>query len=671
MDDFEKLTEQLLKIYVNAESVNDFGIENYFDENISLIGTGKHEIFRNLHEFLESFKFDVKRRGKIRIEIQNLHQEEERLDADHVLAHGTVDFAGLFKDGSVCFKMETRFTIIYKWTNGKWLVQHLHQSTPDLEQMDGEEFPVTLGKQVKKTRQALHALGTAYYHISRLNLKTKKIELVKRSRKMDMDIKDNIADWDPQFEIIEGIIAEPFVQKYIDFFDIQTMAARLHNKESMSSEFKKKNGLWFLSMIIPQSYDKNGNVTSVLIANRDVTDEKKRELRQEEELREAKLKAECANKAKSSFLYNMSHDIRTPMNAIIGYADLAIRHLQETEKLGRYLEKIQICGKELLSMLGNVLDLARIENNKVEMEYTVSNVHECFENCVTMFQQQAESKNQTLSLTEQVMYPYVYMDAPHLSEICLNIISNAIKYTNTGGTISCNVLQEPGKEDWCNMSITITDNGIGMSEEFQKLIFESFERERNTTSSHIEGSGIGMSITKKLVELMDGTIEVKSKQGEGSSFIVTVPCRKALKEDTPEKKNTNRHNKNCLNGVRILLVEDNEINTEIARELLTEEGCIVETADDGVACIDMVEKAEADYYKMILMDIQMPVMNGYDAALAIRKLKDAKKSRIPIVAMTANAFAEDIQKVRSVGMNDHVAKPVDMNILVSTMMKYL
>ena len=180
---------------------------------------------------------------------------------------------------------------------------------------------------------------------------------------------------------------------------------------------------------------------------------------------------------------------------------------EETEKLGRYLEKIQICGKELLSMLGNVLDLARIENNKVEMEYTVSNVHECFENCIIMFQQQAESKNQTLSLTEQIMYPYVYMDAPHLSEVCLNIISNAIKYTNTGGTISCNVVQKScEKEDWCNMIITITDNGIGMSEEFQKRIFETFERERNTTLSHIDGSGIGMGITKKLVELMDGTI---------------------------------------------------------------------------------------------------------------------------------------------------------------------
>ena len=573
MDDFKKLTEQLLKIYINSESVNDLRIENYFDENISLIGTGQHEIYRNLHEFLKSFEFDVKRRGKIRIDIQNLHQEEERLDDDHVLAHGTVDFIGLFKDDSICFKMATRFTIIYKWTNGKWLVQHLHQSTPDLEQMDGEEFPVTLGKQVKKTRQAFYALGTAYYHISRLNLKTKKIELVKRSRKMDLDIKDNTADWDLQFEGIKAIIAEPFVKKYTDFFDIQTMAARLHNKESMSSEFKLKEGLWFLSMIVPQSYDKNGNVTSVLIANRDVTDEKIRELKQEEELREAKLKAECANKAKSTFLFNMSHDIRTPMNAIIGYAELASRHLIETEKLSRYLGKIQICGKELLSMLGNVLNLARIENNKVEMEYTVSNVHECFENCVIMFQQQAESKNQTLSLTEQIMYPYVYMDAPHLSEICFNIISNAIKYTNTGGKITCNVVQEScKKEDWCNMIITIADN---------------------------------------------------------------------------------------------------EINTEIARELLTEEGCIVETADDGVACIDMIEKAEADYYKMILMDIQMPVMNGYDAALAIRKMKDTKKSRIPIIAMTANVFAEDIQKVLSVGMNDHVAKPVDMNILVPTMMKYL
>ncbi len=672
MDDFKILTEQLFKIYSNSKSVDDLGIENYFDENISIIGSGEHEIYKDLHEFLDSFKFNVKKRGKIRIDIRNLCQKEEQLDDHHVLAQGTVDFVGLFEDGSICFKLNTRFTIIYRWTGEKWLVQHLHQSVPDQEQMDGEEFPISLGKQVKENRQALLALGTAYYHISSLNLKTERIELVKTSRASAMDIEGDGADWYPQFQIIKEMIAEPFVQKYMDFFDIKTMAERLHNKESMSDEFMKKDGTWFLSMGVPQIYDADGNVTSVLFANRDVTDEKIRELRQEKELREAKLKAESANHAKSSFLFNMSHDIRTPMNAIIGYAELASRHLEDTEKLDRYLEKIQVCGEELLSLLNNVLNLARIENNKIEMEYTVSNVYESFENYVTMFQQQAESKNQTLSLTEQIMYPYVYMDAPHLSEICLNIISNAIKYTNDGGTISCNVSQTASeKEDWCNLIITVTDNGIGMSEEFQKHVFEAFERERNSTFNHIEGSGIGMGITKKLVELMGGTIEVKSKQDEGSAFTVTIPCRKASEEDFLVKKNNNLRDKNCLDGVRILLVEDNEINREIAVELLTEEGCIVETAGDGAACIDMIEKAEADYYKIVLMDIQMPIMNGYDAALIIRKLKDTKKSRLPIIAMTANAFAEDVNKALSAGMNDHVAKPINMNILVPIMMKYL
>ena len=672
MIEFKKLTEQLLKIYSNSKSVDDLNIENYFDENISLIGTGKHEIFENLNDFLESFQFDVKRRGQIKIEIRNLKQTEEWLNAEHVLAHGSVDFVGLFEDESICFKMNTRFTIVYKWTGEKWLVQHLHQSVADQEQMDGEEFPLSLGKQVKEAHQALNALSTAYYHVSSLDLKTKKIELVKRSRKIDMDIQGNVADWDTQFEVIKGIIAEQFVQKYIDFFDVQTMAARLHNKKSMSYEFKKKNGSWFLSMVVPQNYDEDGNVTSVLIANRDVTEEKLRELKQEEELQEAKAKAENASEAKSSFLFNMSHDIRTPMNAIIGYAELASRHLNDTEKLNRYLETIQVCGKQLLSLLGNVLNLARIENNKVEMEYTVSNVHENIGNCVAMFQQQTENKNQTLSLEEHIIYPYVYMDAPHVSEICLNILSNAVKYTNAGGMISCNVTQTScEKEGWCNMVITISDNGIGMSEEFQKHIFENFERERNTTACRIDGNGIGMGITKKLVDLMHGTIEVKSKQGEGSIFIVTIPCRKASEENALVKKDTHLQNHGCLKGSRILLAEDNEINAEVATELLKEEGCIVEVANDGVACIDMIEKADAGYYKMILMDIQMPVMNGYDATIAIRNLNNPKKARIPIIAMTANAFAEDAKKALSAGMNDHVAKPIDMNILVPAMMKYL
>jgi hypothetical protein len=357
MDDFKQLTEQLLKFYIDTESIDDTGFENFFDDNSSIIGTGKHEFFRNLREFQESYKFDVKQRGKIRLKIRDLQQEEAELGDDQVLAYGSVVFTGLFEDGSVCFEMDTRFSIIYKKVNGKWLVKHLHQSVPDRDQMTGEEFSVTLGKQVEEAHRAISALGTAYYHISRLDLKTKKIELVKRSRKMELGISQKTADWDSQFEVIKDVIAEPFVQKYIDFFDTQTMAARLRNKESMSFEFKKKDGKWFLAMIVPQNYDKDGNVTSVLLANRDVTDEKLRELRQEEELREAKLNAETASKAKSAFLFNMSHDIRTPMNAIIGYADLASRHLEDTEKLSRYVDNIQICGRKLLSLLSNVLDL--------------------------------------------------------------------------------------------------------------------------------------------------------------------------------------------------------------------------------------------------------------------------------------------------------------------------
>ena len=242
MDDFKQLTEQLLKFYIDTESVDDTGFENFFDDNSSIIGTGKHEFFRNLHEFQESYKFDVKQRGKIRLKIRDLQQEEAELGDDQILAYGSVVFTGLFEDGSVCFEMDTRFSIIYKKVNGKWLVKHLHQSVPDRDQMTGEEFPVTLGKQVEEAHRAISALGTAYYHISRLDLKTKKIELVKRSRKMELGISKKSADWDSQFEVIKDVIAEPFVQKYIDFFDTQTMAARLRNKESMSFEFKKRMG---------------------------------------------------------------------------------------------------------------------------------------------------------------------------------------------------------------------------------------------------------------------------------------------------------------------------------------------------------------------------------------------------------------------------------------------
>ena len=383
-------------------------------------------------------------------------------------------------------------------------------------------------------------------------------------------------------------------------------------------------------------------------------------------------KAESANRAKSTFLFNMSHDIRTPMNAIIGYADLASRHPDDPAKLKKYMENIQVCGQNLLMLLNNVLDLARIENDKTEIEYSVSDVETDFRNCIAMFQNQADGKGQTLTVTTHLLYPSVYVDVPHLTEICTNLVSNAVKYTGAGGTISCDITQKPGeKEGWCNAVITVADNGIGMSQEFQKHIFEPFERERTSTVSKVEGSGIGMGIVQKLVGLMGGTVEVESKIGVGSTFTVTIPCRIASQEETQAKRETDPSDEKSLCGTRILLTEDNDLNAEIATELLQEEGCTVDRAKDGVECVDMLEKAANGTYQLILMDIQMPVMNGYNAATKIRRMDDHQKASIPIIAMTANAFSEDKQAALDAGMNDHVAKPINMNVLVPTILKYL
>ena len=382
--------------------------------------------------------------------------------------------------------------------------------------------------------------------------------------------------------------------------------------------------------------------------------------------------AESANRAKSTFLFNMSHDIRTPMNAIIGYADLASRHLDDPAKLEKYMENIQVCGQNLLMLLNNVLDLARIENDKTEIEYSVSDIEKDFRNCIAMFQNQADSKGQTLTVTAQLQHPYIYADIPHLTEVCTNLVSNAVKYTGACGTIHCDITQKPGKkEGWCDTVVTVADNGIGMSQEFQKHIFEPFERERTSTVSKVEGSGIGMGIVKKLVGLMGGTVEVESKIGVGSTFTVTIPCRIASQEETQAKRETGSSDKKSLSGTKILLAEDNDLNAEIAVELLQGEGCTVDRAKDGVECVDLLEKAANGTYQLILMDIQMPVMNGYDAAKKIRRMDDLPKADIPIIAMTANAFSEDKQAALDAGMNDHVSKPINMNVLVPTIQKYL
>lgn len=400
--------------------------------------------------------------------------------------------------------------------------------------------------------------------------------------------------------------------------------------------------------------------------------QKEKDRIQQEELEKTAEAAEAANRAKSTFLFNMSHDIRTPMNAIIGYAELAGKHLSDSDKLNEYIKNIQVCGKKMLSIIDNVLELARIENNKAVLEESITKADDSLDSCVIMFQNSIKEKHQELIVDKEIQYPYLYMDNVHVSEIILNILSNAIKYTGEGGKICCSLKQKPyEKEEWCLLEISVADNGIGISEDFQQHIFESFSRERTSTASGIEGTGLGMGIVKKLVDLMKGTIEVESKLGEGSTFTVRIPCLIAKQEEISEKRLIKQEDKKSLAGKRILLAEDNDINAEIAMELLKEEGLILERAENGVICVEKLEKAPEGYYDLILMDVQMPDMDGYDATRKIRRLDDPEKAKIPIIAMTANTFAKDRKMALSSGMDDYVSKPVDMNLLVPLLEKYL
>lgn len=400
-----------------------------------------------------------------------------------------------------------------------------------------------------------------------------------------------------------------------------------------------------------------------------------RKYRQNEEVQQGILEkavadAESANKAKSSFLFNMSHDIRTPMNAILGYAELAEKNLDDRDKMHNYHEKIKICGQKMLSILDNVLEISRIESGKVIIEETAGEFGKVLDECMLMVQVEAQKKNLTLEVQKDAKYQYLYFDKTHLAEIVLNLVSNAIKYTGEGGKIQCIITQSEGTDDgWVNQEIIVSDNGIGMSEEFQRHIFEMFSRERSTTVSGVEGTGLGMGIVKNLVSHMNGTIEVESKLGEGSTFKVTVPCRIASYEDTQPKKAEVHVDTSRIDGVCILLAEDNDLNAEITMTLLSDEGFKIERADNGVKCVEKLEKADSNYYSLILMDIQMPIMDGYAATQKIRMLSDKSKSGIPIVAMTANAFTEDRKKAIDSGMDDYVSKPIDMNILLPVILK--
>ena len=383
--------------------------------------------------------------------------------------------------------------------------------------------------------------------------------------------------------------------------------------------------------------------------------------------------ARNANEAKTRFLFNMSHDIRTPMNAIIGFSDLLEKNLDDRVKAKGYLKKIQSSSNLLLTIINQVLEMARIESGKAVLTLEPCNLSALFHSVNLVFEEDVKKKGIHFYVKTNVEHKYAYCDQTKLQEIYLNIVSNAIKYTPQDHAITINIQEVPSmQENFARYIFICEDTGYGMSEDFVPHIFEEFSREHTTTENKIIGTGLGLSIVKSMIDLMGGTIQVESHEGKGTKFTVDVSLEIASSEDVNETEAvSNEININEGKHKRILLAEDNDLNAEIACEILKSEGYLVEHASHGQQCVEMLQEAEDGYYDLILMDIQMPFMDGYEACKEIRKMKDTQKANIPIIAMTANAFEEDKQMAIKAGMNDHVPKPMDMRVLSPVLQKYL
>ncbi|MDE7394559.1 MAG: response regulator, partial [Clostridiales bacterium] len=412
----------------------------------------------------------------------------------------------------------------------------------------------------------------------------------------------------------------------------------------------------------------------ILMGFRNIDEMIRKEQEQKNVLSEALAQAQYANKAKTTFLNSMSHDIRTPMNAIIGFTSLATAHIDNKEKIRDYLGKIMTSGNHLLSLINDVLDMSRIESGKVKIEEKEVSLPEVLRDLETIAQADVKAKQLDLRIDAQgVTNETVICDKLRLNQVLLNLLSNAVKYTKSGGSVSVRVVQTAdATEGYAPYTFCVKDTGIGMSREFLQHVFEPFEREQTSTVSGIQGTGLGLAITKNIVDMMGGTITVDSEQGKGSEFTVNFRFRVAdstasSQPSGQESADETDRAEQRFDGKKLLLVEDNELNQEIAQTILEDVGFTVDTADDGSVAVERMKKMPAGTYDLILMDVQMPVMNGYQATSAIRALKNRAKAATPIVAMTANAFEEDRKAAMDAGMNGFAAKPIEIDKLMKTL----
>ncbi|MDD6181352.1 MAG: PocR ligand-binding domain-containing protein [Desulfovibrionaceae bacterium] len=505
---------------------------------------------------------------------------------------------------------------------------------------------------------------TLYSYNVTLNLNSGKYSLiVGTGMERFVQIFASTDDYETAYGKKVGFVTDDYVDAFSDFSSLAALRGRMHEKGYLGNleyAVRTDQGQEWHEINVFIGTDENGEPIANILG-RDVTEaHDKADTKAQLEI------ANAANAAKSTFLFNMSHDIRTPMNAIMGFTNLLEKHLDNKEKARSYIKKIQTSNAFLLSLINNVLEMAKIESGKSAVDEIYWNVVQFNDSLCSIFESQMLEKNIEFTRTIQVEHSEVLCDETKLREIFLNLLSNALKYTPAGGRVCMRLTELPSdKPGYALYRTVVEDSGIGISAAFLPHMFEEFTRERTSTESKVHGTGLGMPIVKKLVELLGGTIEVESQIGRGTKFTVTLPHKIA------PRKNAGQHaaeDSRCCAGQftdrRILLAEDNDLNAEIAITVLEEAGFSVERAADGIACVDMLEKAEAGYYDLILMDILMPNMDGYKATRTIRGMADVRKSGIPIIAMTANAFEEDRRNAIQAGMNGHLAKPIVISELM-------
>lgn len=410
---------------------------------------------------------------------------------------------------------------------------------------------------------------------------------------------------------------------------------------------------------------------SIVIGFSNITKEASKEAEMKEKLTKALQDAQQASIAKSTFLFNMSHDIRTPMNAILGFTKLAKRNAEDSRKVTDYMSKLEIAGEHLLGLINDVLDMSKIESGKIILEPVRVDLITLAGNVRNMVEEEMKKRNLSFSVdVSDVTDSIVLCDELRMNQVILNLLGNAMKFTPEGGSVSVVIEQGMFQPDGkCVYRFLVKDTGIGMSKEFQKHAFDAFEMARSSTISHKQGTGLGLAISKGIMEIAGGTIEIESEEGEGSTFTISVPLY-VLPEEESEYVAETRRKERDFTGKVLLLVEDNEMNRELAEELLTDEGFVVETAEDGTVAVDLLKYSVTrgkSRYDAVLMDIQMPIMDGYEATAKIREFDDPAIADIPIIAMTANAFDEDRKHALEAGMNAHVSKPINMEKLLDTL----